>query len=407
MSYKSAGARIVGAILVAWTVMGASCEAQQAAEKKSVAGAPRVVELKAPDGIVLKATYFAAGKPGPGVLLLHQCNRQRKVWDDLAGRLAASGANVLTMDFRGFGESGGTPFDKMPPEEINKSIEEKWPGDVDTAFRYLIAQPGVSRKIAGGGGASCGVNQAVQLARRHPEVKSLMLLSEGTNAAGRQYLRQSPRVQLFMAVADDDDDRGVVEIMEWLYALSPNPGNKLEHYAVGGHGVEMFKAHEDLEGMIVEWFGKTLKANPTGSAKSGAAARPVSAQIKFLEMIDQPGGAAKATKAYEEARQKDPKVVLFSEVVMNRVGYEHLQSGDLKGAIELLKLNVAAYPDSPNVYDSLGDAYLAAGQNEQALESAKKALELLPKDTTDPQALKDGIKTNAEEKVKKLAEGPK
>jgi dienelactone hydrolase len=406
MRYKLAGARIAGAVLLAWMAVGAKCDPQQAAEKKSVAGAPQVVDLKAPDGIVLKATYFAAGKPGLGVLLLHQCNRQRKVWDDLAGRLAASGVNVLTMDFRGFGESGGTPLDKMPPEEINKTIEEKWPGDVDTAFRYLLAQPGVSRKIVGGGGASCGVNQAVQLAKRHPEVKSLMLLSEGTDAAGRQYLRQSPKVQLFMAVADDDDDRGVVEIMEWLYALSPNPANKLEHYAVGGHGVEMFKAHEDLEGMIVQWFGNTLKANPTVSAKRGAA-KPVSRQIEFLEMIDQSGGVAKATKTYEEARQKDPKVVLFSEVVMNRVGYEHLQGGDVKGAIELLKLNTMAYPDSPNVYDSLGDAYLAAGQNEQALENAKKALELLAKDTTDSQAVKDGIKTNAEEKVKKLAEGPR
>jgi predicted alpha/beta hydrolase len=152
-------------------------------------GAGRVVELKAPDGIVLKATYFAAGKPGPGVLLLHQCNRQRKVWDGLAGRLAATGINVLTMDFRGFGESGGTPFDKMPPEEINKSIQEKWPGDVDTAFHYLMAQPGVSHRIAGGGGASCGVNQAVQLARRHPEVKSLMLLSEGTDARIAEWWR--------------------------------------------------------------------------------------------------------------------------------------------------------------------------------------------------------------------------
>jgi dienelactone hydrolase/predicted RNase H-like HicB family nuclease len=399
MSYKSTGVRIVGAILFAWMLMGMNADA---AETR----APRVVELKAPDGIVLKATYFAAGKPGPGVLLLHQCNRQRKVWDDLAGRLAASGVNVLTMDFRGFGESGGTPFDKMPPEEINKSVEEKWPGDVDTAFRYLIAQPGVSRRIVGGGGASCGVNQAVQLARRHAEVKSLVLLSEGTDAAGRKYLRESPKVQLFMAVADDDDDRGVVEIMEWLYALSPNPGNKLEHYAVGGHGVEMFKAHGDLEGMIVEWFGKTLKANATVSAKSGAA-KPASREMQFLEMIDQPGGVAKATKTYEEARQKDPKVALFSEVVMNRVGYEHLQAGDVKGAIELLQLNVAAYPDSPNVYDSVSDAYLAAGQNEQALENAKKALELLAKDTTDSQAVRDGIKTNAEEKLKKLAEGPK
>ena len=400
MGYKSTGARIAGAMLFAWMLIGANIDAAEAP-------APRVVDLEAPDGIMLKATYFAAGKPGPGVLLMHQCNRQRKVWDDLAGQLAASGVNVLTMDFRGFGESGGTSFDKMPPEEINKSIEEKWPGDVDTAFRYLIAQPGVSHKIVGGGGASCGVNQAVQLARRHAEVKSLMLLSEGTDAAGRKYLRESPKVQLFMVVADDDDDRGVVEIMQWLYALSANPGNKLEHYAVGGHGVEMFKAHEDLERMIVEWFGKTLKANSTVGTKNGPAAKPLSHEIKFMEIVDQPGGAAKATKIYEEARQKDPKIVLFSEVVMNRVGYEHLLAGDVKGAIELLKLNVEAYPNSPNVYDSVSDAYLADRQNEMALENAKKALQYLQKDTTDPQTYKDGIKAHAEEKLKRLAEGPK
>ena len=400
MTYKLAGARIVGAALLGCTMMSASGGAVEAP-------AGKVVELKAPDGIMLKATYFAAAKPGPGVLLLHQCNRQRKVWDDLAEKLAAAGIHVLTMDFRGFGESGGTPFDKMPPEEINKSIEAKWPGDVDTAFRYLLAQPGVSHRIAGGGGASCGVNQAVQLARRHPEVKSLLLLSEGTDAAGRKYLRESPKVQLFLAAADDDEDRGVVEIMEWLYALSPNPGSKLEHYAVGGHGVEMFKAHEDLEGMIVEWFAKSLKGNATMSAKSGAGAKPVSREIQFLEITDQPGGAAKAAKTYEEAREKDPKVVLFSEVVLNRVGYEHLQAGDVKGALALLKLNVQAYPDSPNVYDSVADAYLADGQNEQALENAKKALELLEKDTKDPQAVRDGIKASSEEKVKKLAEGPK
>src|ERR1700688_4248792 len=97
----------------------------------------RVVDLKASDGITLKATYFGAGKPGPGVLLLHQCNRQRKVWDDLAERLAASGLNVLTVDFRGFGESGGTPLAKLSPDEAAKLFAERFPSDVDTAFNYL------------------------------------------------------------------------------------------------------------------------------------------------------------------------------------------------------------------------------------------------------------------------------
>src|SRR5277367_7175573 len=106
--------------------------------------APHVVDLKSSDGTILKATYFAAGNSGPGVLLLHQCNRQRKVWDDLAGQLAAAGINTLTFDLRGFGESGGKPYDKLTPQEDAQVETEKWPGDIDVAFQYLASQPGVA-----------------------------------------------------------------------------------------------------------------------------------------------------------------------------------------------------------------------------------------------------------------------
>jgi dienelactone hydrolase len=366
--------------------------------------APRVVDLTAADGTNLKATYFAAGRPGPGVLLLHQCNRQRKVWDQLAKQMAASGLNVLTVDFRGFGESGGTPFDKLTQQEIAIVVDQKFPGDVDVAFQYLVAQPGVSRDTIGAGGASCGVNQAVQLARRHPEVKSLVLLSEGTDKDGRQFLRDSPKLPLFMVAADDDEDFGVVEIMQWLFSLSPNPANKFEHYATGGHGADMFAAHKELPGAIAAWLGSTLSARPAVAAVKEAA--PASREAGFLELLDHLGGVTKAVEMFAEARQHDPKAVLFSEAVMNRIGYEHLQSGDTKGAVEILKLNVTAYPSSPNVYDSVSDAYLADGQKDLARENAKKALEHLAADTTDSEARRNGIKTNAAQKLKELGEGP-
>jgi dienelactone hydrolase len=368
------------------------------------AATPRVADLTAADGTNLKATYFAAGRPGPGVLLLHQCNRQRKVWDELAKQMAASGLNVLTVDFRGFGESGGTPLDKLTQEEITKVFEEKFPGDVDTAFQYLAAQPGVSRDMVGAGGASCGVNQAVQLARRHAEVKSLVLLSEGTDKDGREFLRDSPKLPLFMAAADDDEDVGVVEIMQWLFSLSPNPANKFEHYASGGHGVEMFAAHKELPGEIVTWLGSALQARPSAAAAKASAT--ASRETRFLELLDHPGGVSKAAEMFAEARQRDPKAVLFSEAVVNRVGYEHLQGGDTKGAVEILKLNVTAYPNSANVYDSVSDAYLADGQKDLARENAKKALEHLAADTKDSEARRDGIKTNAEQKLKELGEAP-
>ena len=77
----------------------------------------RVLDLKASDGTLLKASYFAAAKPGPGVLLFHQTNRTRKAWADVAVQLAGAGINTLTLDMRGFGESGGTSHDKLTPKE--------------------------------------------------------------------------------------------------------------------------------------------------------------------------------------------------------------------------------------------------------------------------------------------------
>src|SRR6266513_860016 len=114
------------------------------------ANSPRVVDLKTPDGTVLKASYFAAAKPGPGVLLFHQSNRTRKSWEDIARRLAAVGINALTLD--------------TDP----KTRKQWWPDALDAAFEYLISQPGVKRVVIGIGGAGViGVENSVETARRH------------------------------------------------------------------------------------------------------------------------------------------------------------------------------------------------------------------------------------------------
>ena len=74
------------------------------------------VDIVAPDGTKLRATFFAAGKPGPGVLLLHMCNTVRKSWEPVAKELGEKGINALTIDNRGFGESGGPRFEGASPE---------------------------------------------------------------------------------------------------------------------------------------------------------------------------------------------------------------------------------------------------------------------------------------------------
>jgi dienelactone hydrolase len=351
--------------------------------------APAIVDLTAVDKIKLKATYFAAAEPGPGILLLHQCNRQRKVWDELAHNLAAAGFHVLTLDYRGYGESEGAPHEK--------GVEiAMFPADVDVAFQYLASRPGVRHDSIGVGGASCSVNQSVQAARRHSEIKALMLLSGDTGHDGRTFLRASTNLPLFISVADDDGH--LAEFMQWLFNLSASPSSNLVHYAIGGHGVELFTAHKELPGEIVEWFEATLMKKPrSGLAIKHATPMPDTGIFDLID--DPPDGVAKAAKILAQARQRNPNAVLFSESLANRIGTERMEANDVRGALEIFKLNVTAYPTSPNAYDRLADAYLSSGESELAEKTANKAIALLATDTTDSAARRDAIRASAEKKV--------
>jgi dienelactone hydrolase len=359
----------------------------------------RAVDLTADDGTKLKATYFDAGKPGPGVLLLHQCNRDRKVWDGLAIQLSGAGINVLTVDNRGFGESGGTPHDQNPEE--GKTEAEKWPGDFDTAVKYLESQPGVTRDAIGVGGASCGVNNSIQTARRHPEVHSLVLLSGPTDLNGRNYLRNTAKTPVLFSVADDDEFPPSVEDIEWLYSVTSNPGKKFLHYATGKHGAEMFPVHPELMDAIVDWYVTTLIKTP-GQVPMVKDLPAIPQEIRNLDLLDDSAGVAKVGAMLAAAHKSGSTAELFPEPLVNTMGYEHMQAGDTKLAIEIFKLNVAGFPESPNTYDSLSDGYIAAGQKDLALENVKKALALLPGDTKDNEQFRYGLKQTDEKKLQDL-----
>ena len=357
---------------------------------------PQVLDLTATDGIKIKASYFSAGKPGAGVLLLHQCDHDRKIWDGLAQQLAAAGISVVTMDLRGFGDSGGAPHKlaETPPGM------EKWPGDIDLAFQYLKSRPEVKPDQIGVGGGSCGVDNAVKTAMRHPEVQSLVLLAGPTDLKGRQFLRHC-KLPVFFSVADDDQYPPMVDFTQYLYAISASPGKTFAHYQTGHHAAEIFAVHPDLPEAIVNWYVTTLVKTP-GRAAAPANAPPIPARIQAMAMLEQPSGPAELQKTLSASRLKDPKAPFVTEQIMEWFAYEQLQAGNTTQALEILLLNAAAYPDSPNVYDSLGDAYLAGGQKDLALKNTRKALELLPSDTVDPPGRRDAIKASAEDRLKKL-----
>jgi dienelactone hydrolase len=213
------------------------------------------IDIKAPDGVNLKGTYFSAGRPGPAMLLLHQCNMDRHAWDGLAADLAGSGFNVLTIDFRGFGESGGEKF--TDPAQRRAGMQ-KWPDDVDAAFAYLTSQKGVDQSRIAVGGASCGVTQSSDLAARHHEVRALMILSGQASDAAKAYIAGNASLPVFGAASAGDT--GAAKGIQEAVAASKDPKSVVKIYEGTEHGVPMFAKNPELEPMIVAWLKAQLPA---------------------------------------------------------------------------------------------------------------------------------------------------
>jgi CubicO group peptidase (beta-lactamase class C family) len=66
----------------------------------------------------------------------------------------------------------------------------------------------------------------------------------------------------------------------------------------------------------------------------------------------------------------------LSEAQWNRIGYNLLARDRVIDAIKVFELNVRLFPNSANVYDSLGEAYAAAHRSRDAVASYRKSLEL-------------------------------
>jgi hypothetical protein len=99
-----------------------------------------------------------------------------------------------------------------------------------------------------------------------------------------------------------------------------------------------------------------------------------------------------AIAVYKDLKANSPDKYNFKESQLNTLGYQLLQIGRTKDAVEIFKLNIEQFPNSFNVYDSMGEAYMIDKNKELAIKNYEKSLELNP------------ANKNAEEMIKKLKE---
>ncbi|MDX2444875.1 MAG: transglutaminase domain-containing protein [Bacteroidales bacterium] len=139
-----------------------------------------------------------------------------------------------------------------------------------------------------------------------------------------------------------------------------------------------FEFDKDKEGKVV-----ALKIFVEYFLPKGEPAGPIIKEAILTHGIE----AGKSQ--YNELKKAPKGKIVLIESTLNALGYELYTEGHKEEAIEVLKWNVEAYPESWNVYDSLGEAYMKNGQKDLAIQNYKKSLELNPENDNGKKMLEE------------------
>lgn len=237
-------------LLIVWaSLLTLACE---------TSGQSQTVDIPSHDGFVLKGSLWSQDNPAPGILLLHQCDGDRSMYQELGNRLYAAGFHVLAFDFRGLGESTGKGFDLKRAggrENWDRALA-KFPADVEAAYRFLRGTADVQAGRTGVLGASCGGGQLITLARAHPDVAALAFLSARLSTeqiSELSALRDKP--VLFIAA---EGDRRAADAARKGVSLSQSEVSRQILYSGKDHGFPLFRKDPKLVETIVTWFRERL-----------------------------------------------------------------------------------------------------------------------------------------------------
>lgn len=109
-----------------------------------------------------------------------------------------------------------------------------------------------------------------------------------------------------------------------------------------------------------------------------SVSEPKLSLVDTLKSVINADGIDESLRLYQHLKETAQDKYAFREGALNRLGYQLMGEEFLIEAIEIFRLNVEEFPTSWNVYDSLGEALMNAGNSPEAILMFEKSLKLNP-----------------------------
>jgi len=234
---------ILASLMFVFTVGGVSVTAAQDA----VVGED--VQIEMADGLVIVGTFYAtaADSQAPALLLLHQLGGVRGEWESLITALAGKNYNILAVDQRGFGETGG---------EVDWVVAQE---DATALMGWLREQSTVDAEQVTVVGASIGGNVALRICAADPSCHSAIALSPGLDFMGvttEDAVSSMDGQSIFLAVVQNDPygSQGAVKTLTAVAPQSVTVTTKIYGGEGTEHATQMVAVYPDLLPSILLWL---------------------------------------------------------------------------------------------------------------------------------------------------------
>lgn len=208
------------------------------------------IHIQTKDGVDIAGLWWDA-KGEQTALLFHMMPATKESWAPMAEQLRARGLNVLAVDFRGHGESGGGDYKTFTDPQHRSYLL-----DAHAAVHFVRERTKDIMPEMVLAGASIGANVALHVAFEYEWIERAVLLSPGLNYHGvnigediRTATPAAYAVQpWFVASKDDGNSAEQAARLRDLY------GGKITIYETGGHGTNLLQAHPDLSEQVIAYL---------------------------------------------------------------------------------------------------------------------------------------------------------
>ncbi|MGL1957678.1 MAG: hypothetical protein OCD00_10220 [Colwellia sp.] len=217
-------------------------------------------KAKSDENFMLAADYYQGKKDSSGVIVLHDCQHSRVSYTQLSKSIAEQGLHVLSVDFRGYGESISEHFSqkkikKQATDIVSYQNEISfltsfWQEDLLSSYHYLLSKMDKHQTtsiIASG----CSASYAVALAEKFHLKSLVMITPEMTYGDKERYKNLIDIPSYFINSSYHVETYSTVKE---LFAWNGSSYSKMQIFKGNNTNVSLLKIHKGLNKDISQWL---------------------------------------------------------------------------------------------------------------------------------------------------------